>query len=366
MNKKMIALAVASAVSVPAAMAQSSNPVTLYGLLDVTVENVKASGGYGPVASRTRVANQTSRLGVRGTEDLGGGLRAWFQLESQVNPDDACGAGGNPSTGTTPNGGCSISGNGGKGLASRNSAVGLEGDFGSLLIGRWDTPYKVSSIGVDPTSNVTIGAYTTVMHDSGNFDRRENNAIQYWTPNMNGFQAKFHYSANEAKTSSANPYTYAASLMYASGPFSLGYAFERHSNQAGSTPTGGVKETGNELSALLTVGTFKFGGMIERIKKTGFTTKKAYMLSVQTTSGAWNPYLSYGYAKDGGATTGASGKALTLGANYWLSKRSNLYALYTGIRNNSAASYNFGMNPLGGVGADSDPRGFGVGVKHVF
>ena len=88
MNKKLIALAVAGACVAPAAMAQTANPVTLYGRIYATFETVQATGGTGAdVTSRNRVSDQASLLGVRGTEDLGGGLKAVFQLETAFKPD---------------------------------------------------------------------------------------------------------------------------------------------------------------------------------------------------------------------------------------------------------------------------------------
>jgi predicted porin len=372
MNKKLIAAAVFGAMFTPVAMAQSANPVTLYGLLDLTFESVKAKGGATPIGSRTRVTNQASRLGVRGSEDLGGGIKAFFQIESQINPDDACGQGGNPATGTLPNGGCNFTGNNGKGFASRNSAVGFQGDFGSVLIGRWDTPYKLATIGLDPTGDVTMGAYTTVMHDSGNFDRRENNAVQYWSPNINGFNARLHYSASEAKTQSTNPTTFSGSLTYTAKNFSVAYAYERQSNQAGSAAAASQDANGNELGISFTQGAFKFGVMLEKIRKTATADKNAFFVSASMTQGMWNPYVSFGRFKDGGAVTatsdgrGAAARAFLLGANYKLSARTNLYGQVVRITNNDKAAANFGLNGLGGVAADNDPSGFGVGVKHTF
>ena len=126
MNKKLIALAVVGACVAPEAMAQTANPVTLYGRVYATFESVEAKGGAAPVSRRNRVADQASYLGVRGTEDLGGGLKAFFQLETGFPPDN---------TGT---------------FANRNSAIGLQGGFGSILLGRWDSPMKVTQTAVAP------------------------------------------------------------------------------------------------------------------------------------------------------------------------------------------------------------------------
>src|SRR6187402_1962543 len=122
MNKKLIALAIAGATVAPAAMAQTANPVTLYGRVHLTYEYVEAKGTPSQ-ARRTRMQDQASLLGVRGTEDLGGGLKAFFQLETAFAPDQAPGTNG--------------------GFAGRNSGVGLQGGWGSLLMGRWDMPFKV-------------------------------------------------------------------------------------------------------------------------------------------------------------------------------------------------------------------------------
>ena len=87
MNKKLIALAVAGAIFAPTAMAQTANPVTLYGTLNVDFEAVKATGAAGTGANadrRNRVSTNSANLGFRGTEDLGAGLKAFFQLESGV------------------------------------------------------------------------------------------------------------------------------------------------------------------------------------------------------------------------------------------------------------------------------------------
>src|SRR5450631_3707362 len=113
MNKKLIALAVAGACVVPAAMAQTANPVTLYGRVYVTLESVEADGpaGTASLARRNRVSDEVSYLGVRGTEDLGGGLKAFFQLETAFKADQNDSA-----------------------FAARNSGVGLQGNWGSVLL----------------------------------------------------------------------------------------------------------------------------------------------------------------------------------------------------------------------------------------
>src|SRR5258708_15560610 len=164
MNKKLIAVAVAGACAARAAMAQTANLVTLYGIVYATFESVEANGGPStatPIVRRNRVSDQASRVGVRGTEDLGGGLKAFFQLEAALKLDQ------NDTT-----------------FAARNSAVGLQGGWGSVLLGRWDTPFKIATTAIDPLGDVTLGGFSAAMNGSGlrnefqSFDRRDQNVIQ--------------------------------------------------------------------------------------------------------------------------------------------------------------------------------------------
>ena len=367
MNKKLIALAIAGVVAAPAALAESANPVTLYGLVDVAFDSARSSGGA-TVSTRNRVTNQFSRLGVRGTEDLGGGLKAFFQIESQVNPDDACGQGGNPATGTLPNGGCAIGTNNGKGLGSRNSAVGLQGGFGSVLLGRWDTPYKIATISLDPWGDVTNAAYSNIMHDRGNFDRRENNAVQYWTPSLSGFSARVHYSANEAKNAGINPSTVSFSGTYARGPFTIVAAYEKHNDQLGAGAVQGVDEKGTEIGGSFKIGGLKLGLMFEKIKKTGLSDQKNAYASAAFDMGKVQWVGTYGKSKEGLASGALQpdSKSASIGVKYNMSKRTMVYSVYTSVKNNGSALVSNLGNSLGGVGPNSQPKALAVGIQHTF
>ena len=128
MNEKVIALAVAGALAPAIAMADEST-VTVYGKISVGIETAKAEGATNPaqdIKNRARVTEQASHIGFRGVEPLGGGLSAFFQVESLVKPDSAPGR----VTSTAANT-----------WANRNSGVGLRGGFGEILLGRWDVYY---------------------------------------------------------------------------------------------------------------------------------------------------------------------------------------------------------------------------------
>ena len=343
MNKKLMALAVAGACVAPTAMAQTANPVTLYGRVYVMFESVEAKGGPSSAtqSSRTRVSDQSSLLGVRGTEDLGGGLKAFFQLETAFNPDG-----------------------GGNTYATRNSGIGLQGGWGSILMGRWDSPYKVVGYGPDIFGDLTIAGITSALHDRGNFDARLQNVIQYWTPNMGGFQAKLAMTANEDKTATADPKTFSANLTYGKGPLKLQYGYEKKEDQGGF-----AKQEGNELTGEFTMGAFKLALMGEEIKKSGTKKQQNWLASVIYTAGKHELAYQFQQSKDGGASAAATQPECdvnTVAYFYNWSKRSQLVGLYTKVDNNAAGVCRFGTGALGTLGNGNDQEGFAIGIKHVF
>jgi predicted porin len=361
MNKKLLALAVAGATLAPAAMAQTANPVTLYGRIWVAFENVKADGGRAaPISSRNRVSNNGSSLiGVRGTEDLGGGLKAFFQFETEVRPDQ------NDSP-----------------FSNRNSGVGLQGDFGSVLLGRWDTPFKIANSSIDPFGTTTIAGYTSAMSDRGNFDRREQNVLQYWSPNFSGLTFRASYSANEAKTATVNPVVTSYNAIYSQGPIYLTAAYENHKdifkNYTGAVGNvTGAYETGTSLGGTVTFGAFRVGGLIQKFKKNGGGTtvtsdQKSQMFNLIYTAGKNQFVYQLQRSKDGAtrataatAVTEPDTKVNSIAHLYNFSRRTTLFTIYTMTKNNVAGLGNFGSNTLG-ISADQDPRGFSIGMRHTF
>lgn len=340
MNKKLIALAVAGACAAPAAMAQTANPVTLYGRAYVTLESVEAKGGAS-LPRRTRVEDQSSLFGIRGTEDLGAGLKAFFQLETAFRLD---------SNNTA--------------FATRNSGVGLQGGWGSVVMGRWDTPYKITTYSIDLYGDLTNGGITGVLHDRGNFDRREQNVIQYWTPNFGGFAARLSYSANEGKTSTLNPRVYSGNVTYTRGPFYVFYAYEEHKDVSATLK----EEEGNSLGGYVNFGPVKVGAVYETIEKTGSTKKKGWLASVAYNFGKHRVGAQFMNAKDGGATTATlQPECDSVSASYWytFTKRTFFIAQYIDVDNNAAATCNFGANGLT-ISAGQDPKGISLGIQHVF
>ena len=357
MNKKLIALAVAGACVAPAAMAQTANPVTLYGRVHATFEVVEATGGAAgtpEVIRRNRVNDQASLLGVRGTEDLGGGLNAFFQLETAFKPDQ------NDST-----------------FAGRNSGVGLQGGWGSLLLGRWDTPWKVTTGAIDPFGDVTLGGFSAAMQGRGlvgavagnQFDRRDQNVVQYWSPSWAGVAVRASYAVNEGRTAAANPQRWSGSITYTGGPLYIGFAADEMKDNPYTGAALLKKQEGAAGFGTFTFGPVKLGLLYEEFKRTGYGKQKATMGNIVWTLGNNQLIYQYQQSKDGQLSGSALGQPkCTVNSGGWqynFSRRTFFLAQYTKIENNQEAACNFGANELP-IAKGQDPKGISVGLRHIF
>lgn len=344
MNKKLIALAVAGVCAAPTVMAQSANPITLYGALRMDVEYVEAGGKSGTpdLDGRIRMIDHPSLIGIRGKEDLGGGLKAWFQVETSFESESASGT-----------------------FADRNTGVGLEGGWGSIMIGRWDMPMKQSVGATDLWGDINRADYTAGTMDQGNFSTRLANVVQYWSPNWGGIQLKLAYVPDEAKTATVTPTSTGASLTYRKGPVYLVYAYEEHKQYNGSNTvvtTSGYKEEGNVLGGSFTMGNFKLSGHYGEFKKTGVNKDKSYYVGGQYTMGKHDFILTWQQADQG---ADAECDVLGVGWQYSFSKRTKTRLSYAEINNDTNANCNFGAGgALGTTG--QDPKGFGVTLLHYF
>ena len=281
MKKSLIALAAVAAVG--AASAQSS--VTLYGVLDAAYNNLSATNAGSLSRVTGNGANQASRIGFRGVEDLGGGLKASFVLEAGINVDNGAGAtttsnnmtlGQSASTGSaaTLAGNASSSAGGQQGLTfNRRSTISLEGSFGEVRLGRDLTPSFLNLAAFDPFGAVGVGAATNVTLGTLNpigvsvappgspkATVRASNSLQYFSPNFAGFRAGVMYAfsespsnctafgAPEAGTSAANSCPGAsgdgkyvgARGVYSNGPISAAIAFGKNTFANSSAAQGGA------------------------------------------------------------------------------------------------------------------------------
>ena len=407
MNKKLVAVAVAGMLAVPlAAQAQTAN-VTLYGRLNLDMEviNVKQDqpASNNPKENIFRVNSNSSRLGVRGSEALGGGLSAVFQIESAV--------------------GAANGGGGGSTLGTRETFVGLQGGWGTLKAGYFLTPYDDLHpiFGNVPTLTTSILGTQALWSNTGwagnsqyggAFDDRAANSVRYDSPNIAGFTGSVQIGAGQTGgdatgSNNATPTTleaqrkhaYMVSLngLYSAGPFQGGIAYEFHNNfrpqAVGGEPK--LQDQGVSVAASWNFGVAKIGGIFERLKydiATGGTVQRNFWGgSVTWNLGPGQLYAMFGQAQNGsgsaadGSQVGAVRKGSNTGAQqyevsytYALSKRTLTYAGYNMIRNRSNGAYNFGVNQISGAclpvsgqiepacGTSAKPQGLIAGLVHFF
>ncbi len=368
MNKALtcaVGCALAAAFAHPA-HAEGTDAVALYGFVNADVESVKASGSGGGIPQFNRVSNNLTVLGVRGTENLGGGVKAMFQLETSF-PVDAPPAF----------------------FGGRDSAVGLITPAGTVLAGMWMTPFKYgTNYLIDPFANNTIAGINGIMGNGfalganaqaqQSFDRRQMNSVQYWTPVFGGASARVMYGANEEKAAGRNPQMWSALVSYNGGPVYAAVACERHDDYFAT----GTRDDACRVAAIYTLGGLRLRGSYERLRYEPTTSthvqRNAWMLGATYEFGRSIVRASYvnaarssGNAKSAvggigvpGGDTGA--KQVTLSYGYLFSKRTEVYVFYVRIDNGSNAIYNVPTNPLPGLAAGLDPQGYGVGMKVVF
>lgn len=342
------------------AAAQSGSSVTIYGRINTGLEHVRHGNGE----STSRLSNYRSVLGFRGSEDLGGGLKALWQIEGALSLDTGTGS-----------------------LANRDTRIGLSDAWGTLFLGVWTLPYTAATSAFDPFYPTTAG-YMALMgngsapnsnnvQDTSSFDRRQANQIQYWSPKLGGFSARLAYGINEETVAAtgAKPSLASGSLSYEAGPLLLVAAHERHMEYQTAHGT----DTATKFGASYRHGPASVSATVERLKyasASGALTRNAWYLSGTYRLGAGQLKAGYARAADGkgpstetigffrsGAGTGSS--QLTVGYEHELSKRTSLQAYYSRIANERAALYDFAINELG-IAAGQRPSLFALGLRHAF
>ncbi|MFZ7318249.1 porin [Comamonas jiangduensis] len=368
MKKSLIALA-AVAVS-GAAFAQSS--VTVFGVVDEAVSYVNGQDNWSGLNSG---GNQTSRLGFRGVEDLGGGLKANFWLEAGILADEGSGGSGYEGAKATD------------GLAfKRRSTLGLEGGFGEVRMGRDLTEaYKATSrydvfgqvgYGVSRLwADAKVGSVATT-------NQRVSNMITYVSPNFSGFKAAVNYGFGEQDSNRTSRY-FGGGLTYDNGPLSIGLSGERQNNKgyaaAITTPTVvpavyGRDVTAWALGASYNFGVVKLAGAYRDSKakaENGNKDKmKGYYIGLSAPVGAAGE-VKASYNRSEATLFGANklkADQFALGYVHNLSKRTAVYGTYAYIKNKNDNGANLGLALQSGVALkdNGSQHGLQVGVRHAF
>ena len=355
MKKSLIALAVLA--SAGAASAQSS--VTLFGIVDATIQRVSNGGKTWRL---TNSGYNSSRLGFRGTEDLGGGMSASFWLEAGLNNDDGQGAATN-SNNQASGAGAGVAGR--QGLTfNRRSTVSLAGPWGEWRMGRDYTPQFWNITVFDPFG--TNGTGTSQILNSiitGVTAVRASNTIGYFAPgNLGGFygQAQMYFGENGSPSGaiSKDGNGYGIRVGYANGPFNVAAATSKTKYAAGN-----VKQT--NIGGQWDFGMAKAMAQYET-DKNGGTSGKGYLLGALVPVGAGEIRVAYSRYKVELGTNPTS-KKLALGYVHNLSKRTALYTTFARVTNSGGATGS--AQPGTGAGnpaANGSSTGFDFGVRHSF
>jgi predicted porin len=362
MKKSLIALAVLAASG--AAMAQSS--VTLYGTADIWVGSTKVSatvGGTSASARSTAVDSNgfnTSNFGFKGSEDLGGGLKANFKLEQGFNVDN----GTSQAAGTAFN---------------RQSWIGVSGGFGEVQLGRMWTSYDDIRSSANDTFNANIASsFSTWV----GYNDRTSNGIKYTSPSFGGISGSFTYGLGEDKNTSTNDKSndlMGLGLQYAAGPLFVGFAHQ--TEKSGTTtklgaagafedvfgPLGvldGTKATYNLLNGSYDLGMIKLIAGVNNVKLTepgvaGSAKANEFNLGVEAPlSSALKVAVGYSQSKikvDGNSLSKTNG--FSAAVVYSLSKRTMVYGALTQTK----------LKDDSGFSSDSaKSQLYAVGVQHKF
>ena len=353
MKKSLIAMAVLASAGV--ASAQSS--VTLFGIVDATL-----AFGKGSISNKTQLTNSgynSSRLGFRGTEDLGGGMSASFWLEAGMNNDNGTGAATNLNNQST---GISTASAGTQGLTfNRRSTVSLGGGWGEVRLGRDYTPQFWNLTVFDPFGTNGVGTTQTLNSSLGGpVAVRASNSIGYFLPgNLGGFYGQLQHYRGENNNNVANDGTGTAMRVgYANGPANAALAYSTT-----KYATGDIKST--NLGGQWDFGVAKLMGHYARDRVSNVATGTGYLIGGLVPVGPGEIRLAYSQYKDDSAGT-PKAKKLALGYVHNLSKRTALYATYARVTNSGGSAQSVFPGAAGNPSANSRSNGYDFGVRHSF
>lgn len=344
MKKNVIALAIASAIAAPAAMADAP---TVYGQVNMALEQVDVDGN--DAKSGTQVNSRASRLGVKGSEDLGNGLKAIYKLEFEVEIDDSKYTDGV--------------------LKARNQYVGLAGGFGTVLMGRHDTPTKMiqakdlfndASLADNKPMAGGLGAF------GGGMENRVSNVLAYVSPEFGGVKliaamvpqegANMTVAANDEESSLSDLYSVALTYGSSKKGLYLAAGMDQASDQT-------IGTDGAEASHMRLVAQYATGGLIANAMYQDFSGDAIE----DTSKGGTNIQANLGYkmgkfmpkAKismvdiDKNAADNEDATNYAVGLNYSFGKKTTGYVEYASIENSKGVK-------------DADTNAVSVGLLHKF
>lgn len=382
MQKKLLALAI-SAITSAGAFAQTN--VQIYGIVDYGYTFRHDRNELGKLANISKTNSRfdsgqsaANRLGFKGVEDLGNGLKAVFVLERGFALDTGSDLGG----------------------FNRQAYVGLSGNYGTIVGGLVYTPYYTLVSGLDPFADGTVGNYHNIKYDVGLYafnPVRVNNAIAYISPNWGGFNFSAAFSNNgftgddDATKNANNDTVYALAANYVAPNWNIGLSYHHIAFGQPERNSSGAKNVNDiTIGGAYDFKTVKVSGFISYDRLSvgnGFKTNdgKSYIPQTNFMLGAVAPFgkhavkASFNYSHNSSSQNGKAWQ-LALGYDYNFSKRTNFYAAYAYINadkpnaNGRIGRIYAAVDDASNLGAVSGSaldgagykQGFQLGIKHSF
>ncbi|MHA4869709.1 porin [Duganella sp. PWIR1] len=357
MKKSLIAIAVLAATS-SAAFAQSS--VTIYGIVDAGIV-AERGGAAGNVSKVTSGAASASRIGFKGTEDLGGGLSAIFKLETGVRVDD----------GTLDNTTST--------LFNREAYVGVSSKTaGTLTLGRQYTPYYETLRDVGDPFAMGYAGTAKNLFPVASFMTRNSNAVVYKSPNLSGVTAAVSYSLGETAGDASAARQIGASLGYNNGPLNVAVAYNHKNNDTATLKTAGIGHNGliaanYDFKVVKVFAAYSQDKGLNSAPLNGSAT--AYgptfaasqdssdaLIGLQAPVSTAGTVMASFIRKNDKQSADRDADQWAIGYSYALSKRTSTYIAYAKIKNKNGAGYTVGNNTEAGSG----DKAFNLGLKHSF
>jgi predicted porin len=322
MNKNLISFAVAAVLAGGVTAAQANSNTTLYGKVLVSIDNTD-NGTTDDTQMQSR--NGFGAIGVKGSEDLGNGLTAMFQLEYGTDPSEAAG------------------------LSGRDQWLGLKGDFGAVRFGSMSTNYKMSGAKLDPMWRTSLdsrdhGLLSGLHAGAGeNGQGRARNTMRYDSPSFNGAKVVANYTLDSGADGNDG---YGIGLHYDQGP--LFAAVDYISNDNGGEDDAWKIGAKYSMDAIALYGHYEQGGLVSGdLTGAGSDDADLWHLGASFTMGSTMFYGAFGQGDNG---AGTEYDTWTLAVNHKMSKRTSVYG-------------GFAQVDVDG-GAESDM--FTVGMVHNF
>lgn len=343
-------IAALALLATAAATASAQSNVTLFGVVDVAVRNVK--NGDNTVRSMASGGYNTSRLGFRGVEDLGGGLKANFWLETGFNADS-----GTQSDATR--------------FWNRRSTVGLSGGFGEIRLGRDFTPTYTGYADYDAFGTTGIASadkFATTFGTAVDTNTRSDNEFSYFTPgNLGGFKAQVSFAPSEKV---AGKKYIGGRAGYAAGPIDVTASYGQTDAVLNANGNQRLKVT--NVGGSYDLGVVKLMGYYSQFKL-GDLKQEVANLGVHVPVGAGTIRASYIHVDASGRTAAGvntdnnDASQIAIGYVHDLSKRTALYTTVARVNNKERAAFVTASSPaLPSPNNGRDSTGFEFGIRHRF